>query len=101
MGNILRRLVDSPSQIVGRLELRFLRGHQPQDHRFSAGNQPQGSKSTGSLRIVLEQKCIHFKRVKQLLGDGVVATLGEPAATAIAAANVRREGYPRARQALK
>jgi hypothetical protein len=74
--------VDSPSEIVDRLELRNLGADQAQHDGLASGHEAQRFETAGARRVVLEQEAGVVEFVEEHLGDRVVGALAMPHADA-------------------
>src|SRR5439155_22999912 len=90
--HVPRRLVDAPEQILLGLQPRDLGGDQPEDHRLAPRDVAQRREAAGALAVVLQQEAVVGEVAEDLLGDPVVAALGEPATPVVAATHVQAEG---------
>src|SRR5213079_142975 len=99
--DVARGLVDSPAERILGLERSLFRGHQTQHHGLAGWDEAQRLERAGSIAVVLQEKAIDRQLVEELLGDGVVTALGEPAALRVAPANVESERHALASQALQ
>src|SRR5262245_29528539 len=86
---VARSFVDAAPQVVLRFELRLLCCNEAQNHILSTRNQAQRLESSGTMRIVFEEKCVHVQRSNEPFCNHVVTTLSKPAAPAISSADVR------------
>src|SRR5204862_8135427 len=74
-GDVFRRLVDPPEEIVLRLELRGLRGDQAEDDGLVLRDEAKRLEAAGALAVVLQEKPIVPKPPEGLLRDPAVAAL--------------------------
>src|SRR5258706_16155548 len=88
-GDVFRRLVDPPQEIVLRLELGSLGREETKDDGPVLRDEAKRLEAAGALAVVLQQEPIVTKPPEGLLGDPVVAALGEPPAAVVAAAHVQ------------
>src|SRR5437016_3673366 len=73
------RLLDSPLQVVDRLQRTRLRSHHAQNHDLPFGHEPQRIEAAGTLRIEFHEVPIHANLVEQQLRDRLVSALRDPA----------------------
>src|SRR5258706_10853768 len=99
-GDVFRRLVDQPQEIVLRLEPGSLGREEAEDDGLVLRDEAKRLEAAGALAVVLQQEPIVTKLPECLLGDPVVAALGEPATAVVSAAHGQTEGDAGAAEAL-
>ena len=86
--HVLRRLVDAALELVGVLHAAALGGDQPEHHLLAGRHEAQRGEAARALVVELAEEGVDVEPAEQLLGDVVVAALGDPGRAEVAAAHV-------------
>jgi benzoylformate decarboxylase len=92
---VFRGLLDSPQQLVARLELAALGRHEPEhDLLVALREEAQRLEAAGALVVPLHEVAVHLEVVQERLGDEVPAPLRRPRGAEVAATGMRGDAHP-------
>src|SRR5215472_10575946 len=91
--HVFRGLVDPTLELVGTLQHALLRGDEAEYDHLALGYEAERGEAAGARRVVLQEVAVDLDLVEENLGHGIVATLGDPAAFEITAAEMHGDGH--------
>src|SRR4051794_19663942 len=89
-----RRLVDAALDVLDLLQRAgFRRDEAEHDDLIALGQEAERLEAAGARRVVFEEIAVVFHVAQQPLGDRLVAALGDPGGTEVAAADMRGDHH--------